>query len=47
MSSDCTTKAVSKCVFPFSYQGVRYTSCTQAGSENGAAWCAVQVPHNC
>jgi len=40
---DCTTKAVSKCVFPFSYQGVSYTSCTQAGSENGAAWCAVQV----
>ena len=31
------------CVFPFSYQGVTYNACTDAGSDNGAAWCATEV----
>ena len=31
------------CIFPFTYQGTTYYTCTTAGSENGAAWCAVQV----
>ena len=25
------------------YQGTTYGACTQAGSENGAAWCATEV----
>ena len=31
------------CVFPFSYRGQSYSSCTAAQSENGAAWCATEV----
>ena len=39
----CTTIAGDLCVFPFTYQTVAYTACTTADSENGAAWCAVQL----
>ena len=31
------------CVFPFSFRGRSYSSCTAAESVNGAAWCATQV----
>ena len=31
------------CVFPFKYKGTTYTTCTQAESSNGAAWCATEV----
>jgi len=27
-------------------QGATYGACTQAGSENGAAWCATEVDEN-
>ena len=31
------------CVFPFTYRGQSYSSCTTAESVNGAAWCATEV----
>ena len=31
------------CVFPFSFQGETYNACTDAGSDNGAVWCATKV----
>ena len=31
------------CVFPFTYRGQSYSSCTAAESANGAAWCATEV----
>ena len=31
------------CVFPFTYRGRSYSSCTTAESVNGAAWCATEV----
>jgi len=34
------------CVFPFKYKGRTYTECTTADSENGKAWCAVEVDSN-
>jgi len=39
----CLSTSSNPCIFPFTYQGESYTSCTNTGSENGAAWCAVQV----
>ena len=41
--AECKTKQNQDCVFPFTYKGETYNSCTNAGSENGAAWCATQV----
>jgi len=40
---ECKTTTEKSCVFPFTYQGETYNSCTKAGSENSAAWCATQV----
>merc|ERR1712037_426876 len=31
------------CIFPFTYEGVTHNKCTNAGSENGASWCATEV----
>jgi len=39
----CETIGGDKCVFPFTYQGRMYFSCTGDDSDNGAPWCAVQV----
>ena len=33
----------SDCIFPFSYKGETYNSCTRVESSNGAAWCATEV----
>merc|ERR1712158_244392 len=43
---ECKTNTKKNCVFPFSYEGVTYNKCTNAGSENGAAWCATEVDAN-
>merc|ERR1719497_189409 len=43
---ECLSVTGKSCVFPFSYQGTTYGACTQAGSENGAAWCATEVDEN-
>merc|ERR1711892_1437204 len=40
---ECLTTLQKPCVFPFSYNGVVQSQCTNVGSENGAAWCATQV----
>jgi len=40
---ECLSVTGKSCVFPFSYQGSTYGACTQAGSENGASWCATEV----
>merc|ERR1712038_1074774 len=40
---ECLSVTGKSCIFPFSYQGSTYGACTQAGSENGAAWCATEV----
>ena len=40
---DCKTVQGKDCVFPFKYKGTTYSSCTQAESSNGAAWCATEV----
>jgi hypothetical protein len=40
---ECQTLQSKACVFPFSYQGVTYNTCTDTGSDNGAAWCATEV----
>jgi len=40
---DCETVNKKQCIFPFTYKGTTYNSCTNAGSENGAAWCATEV----
>jgi hypothetical protein len=41
--AECLTVKGDPCVFPFSYQGEVYDACTREDSDNGAAWCAVQV----
>merc|ERR1711976_125381 len=40
---DCRTEQGSSCVFPFTYKGVTYKSCTTAESDNNKAWCATEV----
>jgi len=39
----CLSTSSNPCIFPFTYLGESHSSCTKAGSDNGAAWCAVQV----
>ena len=39
----CKTVDGRDCVFPFTYRGLSYSSCTTAESVNGAAWCATEV----
>ena len=43
VSSDCRTEQGNTCVFPFTYKGVTYKSCTTAESDNNKAWCATEV----
>ena len=47
-TSACKTQSGSKCVFPFTYEGVAYTGCVTIDSENGQPWCGTQksVPPN-
>ena len=44
--SDCKTVKGNSCIFPFSYKGETYNSCTKAESSNGVAWCATEVDDN-
>jgi len=39
----CLSTSSNPCIFPFTYKGETFSSCTSTGSENGAAWCAVEV----
>ena len=39
----CKTVKGRDCVFPFTYRGQSYSSCTTTESDNGAAWCATEV----
>ena len=41
--AQCETIAGDQCLFPFTYQGRTYYSCTVEDSDNGSPWCAVQV----
>ena len=43
ISEECRTIKSHSCVFPFVYKGSVYDACTKEDSDNGAAWCAVQV----
>jgi len=43
---DCKTVKGNSCIFPFSYKGETYNSCTKAESSNGVAWCATEVDDN-
>merc|ERR1712107_825659 len=38
----CTTTQGAVCVFPFTYMGVTYTSCTNAGGFE-PAWCSTKT----
>merc|ERR1719350_1617976 len=40
-----TCKSVSgdKCIFPFTYKGTSYNTCTNTESANGLVWCATEV----
>ena len=40
---ECRTVQSKNCVFPFKYKGETYNKCTDAGSDNGATWCATEV----
>ena len=42
-ASDCRTEQGISCVFPFTYRGVTYKTCTTAESDNNKAWCATEV----
>ena len=42
-TSDCRTEQGNSCVFPFTFKGVTYKTCTTAESDNNKAWCATQV----
>ena len=42
-AAQCETIAGDQCLFPFTYQGTTYYSCTVEDSDNGSPWCAVQV----
>eukprot|EP00095_Tigriopus_kingsejongensis_P002459 maker-scaffold1402_size43054-snap-gene-0.7 protein:Tk02459 transcript:maker-scaffold1402_size43054-snap-gene-0.7-mRNA-1 annotation:"hemolymph proteinase 24" len=37
------TQGAELCVFPFSFEGITFTSCTDAGDPNGIKWCSVGV----
>ncbi len=37
------TKEARRCIFPFSYKGKTYVSCTADHSSNGEEWCGTQV----
>ena len=39
----CLTTLNNPCIFTFTYNNQTHTGCTNAGSENGAAWCATEV----
>ena len=39
----CLSTLNNPCIFPFTYNNQTHTGCTNAGSENGAAWCATEV----
>ena len=39
---ECTANG-QNCVFPFKYKGTEYNSCTKVESDNGKAWCALQL----
>jgi len=45
-SCGCSTESSKPCVFPFTFQGKTYTSCTTDFSDNKKPWCAVQVHEN-
>ena len=42
-AGQCETIAGDQCLFPFTYRGTTYYSCTVEDSDNGSPWCAVQV----
>ena len=42
----CRTQSNKACIFPFIYKNKAYSSCTDADSVNGAAWCAIKVDSN-
>jgi len=39
----CSSVTGRACIFPFTFKGNEYYSCTRAESVNNAAWCATQV----
>jgi len=42
----CTTVDDAPCVFPFTYQGVKHSQCTNATDSGGRLWCATKVDKN-
>ena len=38
----CTANG-KECVFPFKYKGITYNTCTKVESDNGKAWCALEL----
>merc|ERR1712013_164518 len=42
----CTTVDNTPCVFPFIYQGVNHSECTNATDSSGKLWCATKVDKN-
>ena len=41
----CGTREGESCVFPFTYQGTKYTECTTEDN-NGTLWCALTTDTN-
>jgi len=45
-SGECETITGQRCVFPFTYKGKTYNSCTNDATTNNEPWCAYETQRN-